>query len=126
MVVTPPDQRCRSRLAKSASTRRRRCSTLGSDVTGPCDSAARLSPPECFPIDGPAQRREGPAFSTVAASSPRAVYPFLPRIIGLLSGLRRLQLRPAQRLAELVLLLRSRGLLPLRNPVQYGLADGSS
>jgi len=44
---------------------------------------------------------------------------------GLLSGLRLLQLRPAQRRAELVLLLRSRGLLPLRNPVQYGLADGS-
>jgi len=30
-----------------------------------------------------------------------------------------------QHLAELVLLLRSRGLLPLRSPVQYGLADGS-
>jgi hypothetical protein len=43
----------------------------------------------------------------------------------LLSGLRLLQLRPAQRLAELILILRSRGELPLCNAVQYGLAVDS-
>ena len=45
--------------------------------------------------------------------------------MGLLSGLRLLRLRPTQYPAELVLLFRSRRLLPLRNPVQHGLADGS-
>src|SRR5689334_8217453 len=44
----------------------------------------------------------------------------------LLPGLRFLRLQPALRRPVLVLLLRPGGLLPLRNAVQHGLADGSS
>src|SRR5262249_35302016 len=47
-------------------------------------------------------------------------------LVGLLSGLWVLRLRPTLRLSDLVLLLGSGRLLSLCNAVQCGLADGSS